>query len=224
MTAATRFSNSRRIGVSMLLALGTAGCFYNETDLTATRPLVEWQDSSHRVSYEEGQSRLSSQAQAGLDSFVSRQAEGASQVTILIGQEEDQARRDLQRRRASGLAAYMRARNLQIAQVTAVPGTAYRNSVVVSVGRLKVVTPNCPDWKRVQQGGTMIGGREQFGCVTAASLGSMVANPNDLIRGRDTGGADGTAMSRGVRDYRSGKLGKDQDNPAFKVSSSGTGN
>lgn len=209
-------SRSLRAGLALVAALGTAGCFYDETDLTQTRPLVEWQSHSHRVSFDEGDSRLSPDARAALDAFIARQGDG-QQVTIMVGQEADSQRAELQRARASGLAAYLRARRVDVAQVTALPGTAYRNSAVVSTARLSVRTPNCPDWRRVQQGGTMIGDRSQFGCVTAAALGSMVANPQDLIRGRDMGPADGPAMSRGVREYRSGTLGQNQRNQQFST-------
>jgi type IV pilus biogenesis protein CpaD/CtpE len=45
----------------------------------------------------------------------------------------------------------------------------------------------------------------------------MVANPQDLIRGRQMGPADGAAMARGVREYRRGTLGQSQRDEQFST-------
>lgn len=202
-----------------VLALGVgllaAGCIYDETDLTATRPLVQWQDASHRVSFPANAAELSHDQAVALNQFISGIQDGG-RVTVLVGRESDRARDQLQQQRAAVIATHLRERGIAT-RVAAVPGSSYRQSAVVSAARLTVVTPDCPDWERIQQGGTMMGGREQFGCVTASALGSMVADPRDLMRGRTMGSADGTAMSRGVRGYRSGELGAGQRRDSFST-------
>jgi pilus biogenesis lipoprotein CpaD len=50
------------------------------------------------------------------------------------------------------------------------------------------ILPGRPSWK--------------VGCTTAAALGTMVADPRDLVRGRPTGPADGHAASKAIEGYR----------------------
>lgn len=209
-----RVARAAAILGSTLLA---AGCFYDETDLTTTRPLVQWQDTAHHVSFPPDSAELSHDEAVALNRFVAGMQDSQdTRVTILVGREAEQQRNALQRQRGEVIAAYLREQG-HTARIAAVPGSAYRQSVVVSAARLTVVTPDCPDWERIRRGGTMIGGREQFGCVTAASLGSMVANPRDLIQGRPMGPTDAVPQARGVREYRSGELGAQQRREGFST-------
>jgi pilus assembly protein CpaD len=44
------------------------------------------------------------------------------------------------------------------------------------------------------------------GCVSAANLGAMLADPADLIRGRPLGPADGQRAAKAVEVYRAGQV------------------
>ena len=62
-----------------------------------------------------------------------------------------------------------------------------------------VTLPPCPDWSR--QSGTDFANlpHSNFGCATQTNLGLMIAEPEDLVRGRKLAPADGDPRSRGHR-------------------------
>ena len=72
-----------------------------------------------------------------------------------------------------------------------VPGVGH-DKLVLSVERAIVTLPNCPDWSKPPTDYSAQVS-SNFGCATAMNLGMMVADPNDLVRGRPTG--PGTATS-----------------------------
>ena len=45
-----------------------------------------------------------------------------------------------------------------------------------------------------------------FGCATQRNLATMIADPNDLLRGRDYAGQDATTASSAVQRYKDGKV------------------
>ncbi len=77
-------------------------------------------------------------------------------------------------------------------------GSANADRVVLVVKRAVAIPPDCdveqpglaqrPDWK--------------VGCAVNASLGLMVADPRDLIRGRTLGPVDAESASKAVQVYR----------------------
>lgn len=78
--------------------------------------------------------------------------------------------------------------------------------VVIVVERFVVITPSCANFL------TQIGDASQdyassnFGCSTEANLGMMIANPRDLLRGRERNAYDGTVMAAGVNRYERDKI------------------
>lgn len=81
---------------------------------------------------------------------------------------------------------------------------------VVPDGRLRVVVsrnraevPGCPNWSVPSQPNTDHTMMSNFGCAVNANLAAMVANPQDLIHGRDGPAAsDGQAGAKAVQMYR----------------------
>ena len=78
--------------------------------------------------------------------------------------------------------------------------------VRVVVERYVVTPPTCPDWSKPVGEDSQNSPGANFGCANTANLGMMVANPGDLLRGRNPGPADGTAVSAGIKRYRDGKV------------------
>jgi pilus assembly protein CpaD len=80
-----------------------------------------------------------------------------------------------------------------------VPGT-----VRVVVSRRRAVVPGCPDWSVPSQPNYDNRNMANFGCGVNSNLAAMVANPEDLLRGREgTGLGDATASAKAVQFYRS---------------------
>jgi pilus assembly protein CpaD len=83
------------------------------------------------------------------------------------------------------------------------PGAIAPGSVRVIVSRASANVPGCPDWSRSSSpefvGSTM----SNYGCASNAALAAMVADPTDLIQGREAGaGGDPITASKAIRIYR----------------------
>ena len=78
------------------------------------------------------------------------------------------------------------------------PGTA---RVVVS--RSSASVPECPDWSTKSDVNLTNGTYSNFGCAANSNLAAMVADPVDLLRGRDgTGVSDAVTAAKAVGLYR----------------------
>ncbi|WP_420140307.1 CpaD family pilus assembly lipoprotein [Sphingomonas sp.] len=70
---------------------------------------------------------------------------------------------------------------------------------VVVDGRAHV--PNCPDWSSA---GSDSAARtdSNFGCAAGTNLAAMIADPNDLIQGRDAGAGPSEVPARSIKAWR----------------------
>lgn len=75
--------------------------------------------------------------------------------------------------------------------------------VRVVVSRTSANVPNCPDWS--DKGGNDFNSNtlSNFGCAVNTNLAAMVANPEDLINGQRTNGAnDASTAAKAIKVYR----------------------
>ncbi len=95
-------------------------------------------------------------------------------------------------------------RGLMVAGAAPVTGGALPPGAVrVVVSRAAATLPGCPDWSRPATpeftGSTM----SNYGCATNGALAAMVADPNDLVHGRDSNGpADPTLSAKAIKTFR----------------------
>jgi pilus assembly protein CpaD len=88
------------------------------------------------------------------------------------------------------------------APVTA--GAVPQGMVRVIVSRTRAEVPNCPNWSTPSQPNYNNRTMSNFGCGVNSDLAAMVANPEDLIHGREsTALGDNTAGTKAVILYRS---------------------
>ena len=81
---------------------------------------------------------------------------------------------------------------------TILPGTA---RVVVS--RTRASVPGCPNWDRPASPDYANQQMSNFGCAVSANLAAMVADPQDLIYGRDAGSViDAVTAAKAIQMYR----------------------
>ena len=73
------------------------------------------------------------------------------------------------------------------------------------VQRSSVSLPACPNWSQPPNEGFDNQPMSNWSCATAVNFGLMLADPNDLVRGRDPGNADGEALARSIESYRKGR-------------------
>lgn len=82
-------------------------------------------------------------------------------------------------------------------------GEVPQGAARIVVSRLKATVPGCPDWSRSSL--ASMGGHttSNFGCATNGNLASMIADPEDLIRGK-TGdpSVDAATASKAIQNYR----------------------
>ena len=84
-----------------------------------------------------------------------------------------------------------------------VAGVVQPDSVRVIVSRRRAEVPNCPDWKDAAQPNYANKQISNFGCGVNANLAAMVADPVDLIHGREGNGVgDASTASRAIQMYR----------------------
>lgn len=87
------------------------------------------------------------------------------------------------------------------APVTA--GLVAPGTVRVVVSRTRASVPNCPNWSRP---GSPSGGNEMmsnYGCSVNANLAAMIANPEDLVHGREGSGVgDNRTAVKALQYYR----------------------
>ena len=86
------------------------------------------------------------------------------------------------------------------APVTA--GAVPSGSIRVIVSRTRAEVPNCPNWSVPSQPNYNNRTMSNFGCGVNSNLAAMVANPEDLIHGREGSGFSTTAGTKAVLFYR----------------------
>jgi pilus assembly protein CpaD len=83
------------------------------------------------------------------------------------------------------------------------PGMVPADSVRVVVSRNRAVVPNCPNWSRPAAPDLENHSMSNFGCAVNSNIAAMVANPEDLIHGREgTGVSDVNTAAKAIELYR----------------------
>lgn len=87
------------------------------------------------------------------------------------------------------------------APVTA--GYVQSDTVRVVINRRRASVPNCPNWSESAQPSFQNRSMSNFGCAVNSNFAAMVADPVDLIHGREgTGVGDNATAARAVDMYR----------------------
>ena len=82
-------------------------------------------------------------------------------------------------------------------------GAVQPGTVRVVVSRTSASVPGCPNWMAPSQPNFANATMSNFGCGVNSNLAAMIANPEDLVHGRDGGGVgDAQTATRAVEVYR----------------------
>ncbi len=88
-----------------------------------------------------------------------------------------------------------------------VGGDVPPGSARVIVSRLKASVPSCPDWSGNKGPNFSNDAPSNYGCAANTNLASMIADPEDLIRGKTgVGTTDAASSGKAVKLYRSNAL------------------
>jgi pilus assembly protein CpaD len=114
-------------------------------------------------------------------------------------------RSGLAARRSRAVATLLASRRIQSEARLADEELLPADAVAVVAKRTVVALPECPNWSQPPNQGYENQPMSNWSCATAVNFGMMLADPNDLVRGRDPGPADGEAVARSVENYRKGR-------------------
>ena len=82
-------------------------------------------------------------------------------------------------------------------------GAVNPGSVRVIVSRTTASVPGCPNWDRASQPNYANRSMPSFGCAVNGNMAAMVADPQDLVWGRESGGVvDSVTATRAIQSYR----------------------
>jgi len=82
-------------------------------------------------------------------------------------------------------------------------GAVPDGTVRVVVTRTRAQVPGCPNWSEPSSPNFQNRMLSNFGCSVNGNLAAMIANPEDLVRGRDPSGVtDPTTAARAINVYR----------------------
>ena len=88
----------------------------------------------------------------------------------------------------------------EVAPVTA--GEVASGMLRVVVTRSKASVPSCPDWSTNHDRNYNASNHSNHGCATNSNLAAMIADPEDLVRGRDSKKLDANSGKNAVGAYR----------------------
>ena len=137
--------------------------------------------------------------QARLDAWFGGLNLGFGDRVYVDGTYAESARSDVAR--VVGRYGMLLSQGAPVAQGLVKPG-----SVRVLVSRTRATVPNCPNWSEQSKPNWSNHTMPSYGCGVNGNMAAMIADPNDLVWGREgTGYDNGDTASRAIRSYRDAK-------------------
>lgn len=72
----------------------------------------------------------------------------------------------------------------------------------IVVSRPTASVPGCPDYRHASQPNFTAASSSNYGCGINSTLAAMVANPEDLVRGREASGPNADTAAKAIRIWR----------------------
>jgi pilus assembly protein CpaD len=172
-------------------------------------PQVELAEYQQDVRFAPGTASFAPGTEQALTLFLGRVgAASGDRVYVVASAPEPSASpeaRNLAERRSRAVGMFLAKNRIQsearVADVDVLP----REGIAVVVQRTAVTLPACPNWTQMPNRNFDNQPMSNWSCATAVNFGLMLADPSDLVRGRDPGRADGEALARSVENYRKDK-------------------
>lgn len=182
---------------------------------------IDWISFNHVVNFTPAQGDVSEREQQRLTRFLADHAVGYGD-RIFVGapgrKPSGKAGRSAERRSNAVESFLRRNRLFPVPLPSSGEAALWTGSITVVIGRYVVTPPRCPDWSKPATGDPSNQVGSNYGCAMATNLGVMIADPGDLVRGRDPGPTNGEAAARAVERYRA-----DQVKKPAEVSTKGSG-
>ena len=189
-----------------------SGCLYTFHGAPARHePQPDLVEYRHDVEFADGRFSLSREQGQELEAFIARVGVGYGDRVYLAtatpqGAKGESAVR-LAQRRAESVSSFLGLNDVKIDALIDDygDGSPLGDSVTVLVHRYVVALPACPDWTDMPEKKFMNQPANNWSCATAVNFGMMVADPGDLLRGREAGPGDGQMLADSVYRYRKGE-------------------
>lgn len=198
-----------RAAATIAVAGGLAGCAPSVQDAQwsgAESPKhnqVLFLHQTYDVRFDPGKDKLSPAEQKRLADYIANEDISLyDEITVASGNGDANAA-GLAARRAASVATYLRSFHLKSAPDSVIAAPA--DQVTISIARYVVVTPQCPDWRKPSEDDPSNTPSSNLGCATETNLGLMVADPRDLVVGKDLAPSDADHSDYAVQRYRQGK-------------------
>ncbi|HUK10550.1 MAG TPA: CpaD family pilus assembly lipoprotein [Stellaceae bacterium] len=162
---------------------------------------VDFARTTFAATYARGASALSPAEQARLNDFLSA-AQVQPRDSVYL---EPAAGDRLATGRINTLARELEHRGLEVSALPAARDAVPANSLLVVVDRYVATPPNCPNFTKSSSEDHENAPPSNWGCSNQANLGLMVANPRDLVIGRDPSPEPADAAVLPIQRYRAGK-------------------
>ncbi|MGI8931604.1 MAG: CpaD family pilus assembly protein [Sphingomicrobium sp.] len=188
----------RRHFALLALASALAGCGHDQTATQGVSsvnvPVVARADYVFDAAATNGM--LESSEAARLDGWFRSLQLGYGDAIYLDGPYADGARDDIAM--IAGRYGLLVSNGAPVTVSAIAPG-----SVRVVVSRTRANVPNCPNWSVPSQPSVANTMMSNFGCAVNSNFAAMVANPEDLVHGREGSGlSDSATSSRAIGVYR----------------------
>ena len=190
----------RRHFALLALATALAGCTHDRPTVemrgvsSVNVPVVSRADYVFDASAPDGS--LGPAEEARLDGWFQGLQLGYGDNIYVDGAYSDGARADVAR--VAGRYGMLVSNGAPVTAGAVAPGM-----VRVVVSRTKASVPNCPNWSVPSQPNLENASMSNLGCGVNSNLAAMVANPEDLVHGREGNGlSDATTASRAIGVYR----------------------
>ena len=82
------------------------------------------------------------------------------------------------------------------------PGAIGADMVRIVVTRSAASVPSCPDWSTTDDRNYNTSNHSNYGCSINSNLAAMIADPEDLVRGRNNGALDKNSGKAAINAYR----------------------
>ena len=185
----------------IIVAAALSACQHTSQDLpdrglsAVNTPVVHRSDFALDVAAPDGS--ISSSERARLDAWFRSLQLGYGDNIYVDGAYSDAASADVAR--VAGQYGMLVSHGAPVTQGSIPPG-----SVRVVVSRARAEVPNCPNWSVPAQPNYNNRTMSNHGCGVNSNIAAMVANPEDLIHGREGDPyVDAAAASRGIGVYYS---------------------
>lgn len=162
---------------------------------------VDFQRLTHTAAFPAGGTALARGEQESLAAFL-QAAEVATDDPIYL---EAAAEDRINTSRISALARELTHQGYSVATLPTARDAVPANTLLVVVERYVVTPPDCPNWTKSASDDHDNKPTANFGCSTVTNLGLMVANPRDLVIGRQLGPAEATQAGLAIQRYRIGQ-------------------